>query len=124
MAIAEWPTETGPVDYALFLDGRCVGVIEAKKGTTDVPGRLSQAHRYARGIKLSEDQAPLGGPWAQGLDLFRVPFMFATNGRPYVKQLATKSGIWFWNAHWRGPEGIGRVVLTARFGGAAATGSW
>jgi type I restriction enzyme R subunit len=25
-------------------------------------------------------------------------FLFATNGRPYVKQLATKSGIWFWNA--------------------------
>ena len=24
--------------------------------------------------------------------------MFATNGRAYVKQLATKSGIWFWNA--------------------------
>ncbi|MCJ2180815.1 type I restriction-modification system endonuclease [Novosphingobium album (ex Hu et al. 2023)] len=98
MAIAEWPTETGPVDYALFVDGRCIGVVEAKRGSTDVPGRLSQAKRYARGIILSEDEQPLGGPWAQGVDLFRVPFMFATNGRPYVKQLATKSGIWFWNA--------------------------
>src|SRR5258705_303677 len=29
VAIAEWPTESGPVDYALFIDGRCVGVIEA-----------------------------------------------------------------------------------------------
>ena len=27
----EWPTETGPVDYAIFLKGRCVGVIEAKR---------------------------------------------------------------------------------------------
>jgi type I restriction enzyme R subunit len=27
MAIAEWPTRSGPVDYALFVDGRCVGVV-------------------------------------------------------------------------------------------------
>lgn len=98
MAIAEWPTDTGPVDYALFVDGRCVGVVEAKRGSKDVPGRLTQAQRYARGIILEEDEEPLGGPWVQGVDAFRVPFMFATNGRPYVKQLATKSGIWFWNA--------------------------
>jgi type I restriction enzyme R subunit len=30
VAIAEWPTETGPVDYALFVKRQCVGVIEAK----------------------------------------------------------------------------------------------
>jgi type I restriction enzyme R subunit len=98
MAIAEWPTESGPVDYALFVDGRCVGVIEAKAELKDVPGRLGQAKRYARGIRLDEDQASNGGPWQHGLDTFRVPFLFATNGRPYVKQLATKSGIWFWDA--------------------------
>jgi len=98
VAIAEWPTETGPVDYALFIDGRCVGVVEAKRETKDVPGRLGQAKRYARGIMLTADEAPAGGPWLQGLDTFRVPFVFATNGRPYVKQLATKSGIWFWDA--------------------------
>ena len=37
IAVAEWPTESGPVDYAVFLKGRCVGVIEAKKVGTDVP---------------------------------------------------------------------------------------
>ena len=26
---------------------------------------------------------------------YKVPFTFATNGRPYLKQLETKSGIWF-----------------------------
>ena len=98
MAIAEWPTKSGPVDYALFVDGACVGVIEAKRGTSDVPGRLSQAQRYARDIELEIDGLPSGGPWTDGNHRFRVPFMFATNGRPYVKQLAVKSGIWFWNA--------------------------
>jgi type I restriction enzyme R subunit len=33
-----------------------------------------------------------------GLDRYHVPFVFATNGRPFVKQLAAKSGIWFWDA--------------------------
>lgn len=98
MAIAEWPTKSGPADYALFVDGRCLGVIEAKRGTTDVPGRLGQAQRYARDITLDVDALPPGGQWVDGEARYRVPFMFATNGRAYVKQLATKSGIWFWNA--------------------------
>jgi type I restriction enzyme R subunit len=97
IAIAEWPTESGPVDYALFVEGRCVGVIEAKRGIVDVPGRLGQAKRYAKGIQLSADETLSGGPWAHGAEVFRVPFTFATNGRPYVKQLETKSGIWFWD---------------------------
>ncbi len=98
IAISEWPTESGPVDYALFIEGRCVGVIEAKRGFKDVPGRLGQAKRYARDIKLTPEETSPGSPWLQGLDKFRVPFLFVTNGRPYVKQLATKSGIWFWDA--------------------------
>lgn len=103
MAIAEWPTKSGPVDYALFVDGHCVGVVEAKRQVSDVPGRVGQAKRYARDIALLPDELPAGGPWADGNDRFRVPFMFATNGRPYVKQLATKSGIWFWDARSKAP---------------------
>lgn len=98
IAIAEWPTDSGPVDYALFIEGRCVGVIEAKRGVKDVPGRLGQAKRYARGIQLTPDETQAGSPWAHGLELFRAPTLFVTNGRRYVKQLATKSGIWFWDA--------------------------
>lgn len=101
MAIAEWPTRSGPVDYALFVDGRCVGVVEAKRQIRDVPGRIGQGKRYARDITLTLDELPSGGPWIDGDDRFRVPFVFATNGRPYVKQLATKSGIWFWDARTR-----------------------
>lgn len=96
IAIAEWPTATGPVDYALFLDGRCVGLIEAKRGKTDVPGVLVQTGRYAAGVKLADDQRlplALTGDAPAG-----VPFHFATNGRPYVKQMLTKSGVWFRDA--------------------------
>ncbi len=98
IAIAEWPTESGPVDYALFVNGRCVGVVEAKRQISDVPGRIGQAKRYARGITLTTDEVPSGGPWIDGDDRFRAPFVFVTNERPYVKQLATKSGTWFWDA--------------------------
>ena len=58
IAVAEWPTESGPVDYALFLKGRCVGVIEAKKLGTDVPAVLEQTKRYARGINLGPGRNP------------------------------------------------------------------
>ena len=49
VAIREFPTSTGPVDYALFIDGVPVGVIEAKK--TDEGENITaverQSSRYA-----------------------------------------------------------------------------
>lgn len=99
LAIAEWPTDSGPVDYALFVDDRCVGVVEAKRRSTDVPAVLRQAQRYARDIKLKSTERLDGAPWThQGGEGYRAPFVFATNGRPFLKQLETKSGIWFWDA--------------------------
>jgi len=95
LAISEWPTETGPVDYALFVGDVCVGVIEAKREAADVPGVLTQALRYAKGIHLNPENLVVGAPWKHGLDdPYRVPFAFATNGRPFVRQWKTKSGIW------------------------------
>ena len=49
VAVREFPTSTGPVDYALFVEGIPVGVIEAKKedvgeSITEVEG---QSARYA-----------------------------------------------------------------------------
>lgn len=49
VAVREYPTSTGPVDYAIFVDGKPVGVIEAKKdelgeNITVVEG---QSGRYA-----------------------------------------------------------------------------
>ena len=54
-----------------------------------------------------------GGPWGE----FRIPFVFATNGRPYLKQIETESGIWFRDARratnqrralndWPTPDGL------------------
>ena len=103
IAIAEWKTRSGPVDYALFCGLTCVGVIEAKRESKDVPGVLRQAERYARDIDIPEEAVVSNAPFAGAptLDIddfeagFRVPFAFATNGRPHVKQMRTKSGIWY-----------------------------
>ena len=49
VAVREFPTSTGPVDYALFIDGKPVGVVEAKK--TDAAENITlvenQSARYA-----------------------------------------------------------------------------
>ncbi|MDO6967036.1 type I restriction-modification system endonuclease [Rhizobium alvei] len=96
LAIAEWPAEGGRADYALFVGLTCVAVVEAKRGSVDVPSTLQQAERYARTITLPVDSQHPGGPWKHGLDEpFRAPFVFGTNGRPYVRQWLTKSGIWY-----------------------------
>ena len=95
LAIAEWPTDSGTVDYALFAGLTCVGVVEAKRESLDIPGALRQAERYARSIRLAPENLAEGSPWADGLEEpFRVPFAFATNGRPFMQQWLTRSGIW------------------------------
>lgn len=95
IAIAEWPSLTlkgtkGAVDYALFCGLKLVAVVEAKRIEKDIPSVLDyQAKEYASNIIVDE---------ACIIDYFgeyKVPFMFATNGRPYLKQLATMSGIWY-----------------------------
>ncbi len=92
MAIAEWPTASGPADYALFYGLPCLGTVEAKRERKNVSAAIDQSERYARDIILKEGEAEAsGGPW----DAYRVPFVFATNGRPYLKQIETESGIWF-----------------------------
>jgi type I restriction enzyme R subunit len=90
-AIAEWPTASGPADYALFVGLTLVAVVEAKKRAVDVMSTLDQARRYARGIHIEGDIVLPGGPWGED----KVPFIFATNGRPFLQQLRTRSGIWF-----------------------------
>ena len=43
VAVREYPTDSGEVDYALFIAGEPCGVIEAKK---DVEGLAVKKHRY------------------------------------------------------------------------------
>lgn len=49
VAVREFPTSTGPVDYALFIDGEPVGVIEAKRSTVgeNITVVEEQSARYA-----------------------------------------------------------------------------
>jgi type I restriction enzyme R subunit len=92
LAIAEWPTASGPADYALFVGLTLVGVVEAKRRRKNVSAAVDQAERYSSGMGASEDFTfAEGGPW----DKFKVPFVFSANGRSYLKQIETESGIWF-----------------------------
>jgi len=49
IAVREFPTSTGPVDYALFIDGTLVGIIEAKRDDAgeNITVAETQTHRYA-----------------------------------------------------------------------------
>lgn len=96
LAIAEWPTKSGPADYALFVGTRCIAVVEAKRRNKNVSGHIDQAQRYARSFRFEGEAEGIGGPWSDvGEERFSVPFVFSANGRPYLKQIETESGIWF-----------------------------
>ncbi len=49
VAVREFPTSTGPVDYALFIEGKPVGVVEAKKSAAgeNITTAEMQSARYA-----------------------------------------------------------------------------
>jgi type I restriction enzyme, R subunit len=49
VAVREFQTEAGPVDYALFVDRRFCGVVEAKAEGTTLSGFSDQARRYMAG---------------------------------------------------------------------------
>ena len=69
-AVTEFPTANGPADYAVFVKGVLLGIIEAKKVTVNPQNVLEQAKRYAAGAS----QGP--GNW----NGHHVPFLYATNG--------------------------------------------
>ena len=69
-AVTEFPTDNGPADYALFVDGQLLGIVEAKKLTLGPQGVLVQAERYSRGV--TDTSFNFRG--------FRTPFLYATNG--------------------------------------------
>jgi type I restriction enzyme, R subunit len=69
-AVEEFPTDNGPVDYAFFVGGRLLGMLEAKKVGTDPQNVLEQAKRYSRGTRNTI------GDW----NGYRVPFLYSSNG--------------------------------------------
>jgi type I restriction enzyme R subunit len=122
IAIAEWETDAvgsrskGWADYALFVDQELVGIIEAKRGSKDVQADIEQAKDYAKAIKEKHKEYVIS-EW----DEYKVPFLFASNGRKYLKQIQEKSGVWFLDARkptnhpkalmsWHSPEGLMNMI--------------
>ena len=106
LAIAEWPTLGGRADYILFLGLMPVAAVEAKRKNVDVAGKVPQAKRYSRtfAVSLNPTMESPGGAWGD----FRLPFVFSTNGRPFLRQLKEKSGIWFCDL--RRPDNLSRPL--------------
>src|SRR5436190_6651028 len=69
-AVEEYPTANGPADYALFVNGKLLSIIEAKKYGIGAQNVLEQAKRYAKGVIHNI------GKWGE----YMVPFLFSANG--------------------------------------------
>jgi type I restriction enzyme, R subunit len=68
VAVREYPTDTGPADYVLFVNRQAVGVIEAKPDATILTFVEGQTERYANSaLKWRVDTTPL-------------PFLFESTG--------------------------------------------
>lgn len=70
-SVEEYPTQTGPCDYALFYKKQPLAAIEGKKVSVGPQNVLQQAQRYARGFPKS--------PFTFGE--YHLPFIYSTNGK-------------------------------------------
>jgi type I restriction enzyme R subunit len=115
IAIAEWPANGKWADYALFIGLDLVGIVEAKKYSQDISTDLRQSKIYSELIEPL-DKIKFLGEWGK----YKVPFLFSTNGRPFLKQIETKSGIWFLDVRnernisrslhgWYSPDGLKKL---------------
>lgn len=99
IVISEWPTNSafyknGYADYAFFIGEKLVALMDAKKASEDVASTIDvQVKDYAKHIK-EEHLDYVITSWED----YQVPFLFASNGRAFLEQLRTKSGIWFLDA--------------------------
>ena len=86
--------------------------IQNKKYATDISTDLHQSKIYSQTVN-KVDGTEFIGKW----NTYHVPFLFSTNGRNYLEQIKTKSGIWFLDIRndrnrpdalrgWFSPEGL------------------
>jgi type I restriction enzyme R subunit len=69
VAVREYRTDVGPADYVLFVDGKPVGVIEAKR------------EEEAESLSVHEDQADgYAGARLKYLDNEKLPFVYVSTG--------------------------------------------
>lgn len=69
VAVRELQSEGGPADYVLFVDGKALGVLEAKKAGTTLSGVADQSERYSAAKKWIPQR------WADPL-----PFTYESTG--------------------------------------------
>lgn len=107
-AVCEYPTKKGPADYCLFLDGKPVGIVEAKKVTVGAAGILTQAKRYSKGLPKR----------IYGNAVHGAAFLYATNG-VVIKHLDTRHTFFSSRdlAGFHGPDAL-RVALSFDFAAA------
>jgi type I restriction enzyme, R subunit len=63
VAVREFPLDTGEADYLLFVDGRAVGVVEAKPEGTTLSGVAEQAGSYVVGLPANIPHVTLPLPF-------------------------------------------------------------
>lgn len=73
VAVREFHLNRGFADYILYVDGRIVGVIEAKREGTALIGVEQQTRKYAEGLRPEHQLAA----WRRGEPL---PFRYETTG--------------------------------------------
>ncbi|MBP1615633.1 MAG: hsdR1 [Bacteroidetes bacterium] len=95
IAIAEWRCGDLWADYALFVGTTLYGVIEAKRFSGSISTNLHQSKIYSQNCDNNYDISLLG-EWER----HKIPFLFSTNGREYLEQIKTESGIWFADARY------------------------
>ncbi|MBE7453864.1 MAG: type I restriction-modification system endonuclease [Kofleriaceae bacterium] len=128
-AIAEVPTHSqedgqGVADYVLFVGLQPYAVVEAKRKHKKVASYLEQAKRYSRSLSAvvphsdathAAEGGALAWGWSTSLSAkptdprYVVPFLYSTNGRPYVRQLEVESGVWFLDV--RNPTNHPRALM-------------
>jgi type I restriction enzyme R subunit len=69
VAVREMQSQGGPADYVLFVDGKALGVLEAKKAGTTLSGVAEQSQRYTAAKKWIPQR------WADPL-----PFTYESTG--------------------------------------------
>ena len=95
MAIAEWVLPNGyRADYVLFKGLEFYGIVETKKWDQDIAGQMAQPKEYSKEVPFRSGYQLVSNEMGE----YKVPFIYAANGRPYLKQYQEKSGIWFWDA--------------------------
>jgi type I restriction enzyme, R subunit len=68
VAVREFPTPTGPMDYMLYVDRRGIGSVEAKKVGETLLGVEPQADRYSKGFTARAKK--------DGIPFWKLPLSF------------------------------------------------